>query len=149
MTHGSCADSTTGVVNLTVRVRVVTRTIGGTSIPATTGWMTASWPLAVLIADDEGLEVDVRPRRLKRLFIRFASPTPPMTGPLWRSTWTEIGSIDFGRRSIATRPTHPGKGMRFATIRRSRLLPIVELAERHAVVVHRKRTTIPRYFSQR
>jgi hypothetical protein len=113
------------------------RMVGGASLPRSMGTLTATWPLAVLTASDEGVAVDLRPSPLKRMVVK---PTAAER-VCWSVQWPNLSSVDFGRRSIILRPTD-GKGCRFVTLTRQRILPLIAELERRKVPVTRKKSTI-------
>jgi hypothetical protein len=69
------------------------RVSGGASFPAVIGTLTASIPLARLTADEKGIEIDLRSRRLKHAVRRLVDPTPAPGEPFWSARWTEIRSM--------------------------------------------------------
>lgn len=115
------------------------RIFGGASFPARMGTLSMTWPLAVLTVSESGVCVDLRSRLLKRtlgwLVDRGASSV------WWMAEWTDLASVDFGRRSVVLR----GKGhrsCRFVTMARRRLLPLIDELERRDILVNRVTTTI-------
>jgi len=113
------------------------RLVGGASLPRSVGTVSATWPLAVLTTGDEGISVDLRPAFVKRTVAK--SPTDAPAG--WSIAWSDLASVDFGRRSVVIRPQH-GKGCRFVTLTRRRILPLIDQLEHHGVVITRKTSTI-------
>jgi len=113
------------------------RMAGGASLPRSVGTLTVTWPFAVLTASNEGIAVDLRPAPLKRMVAK-----PPEAGNVcWSVQWSNLSSVDFGRRSITLRPTD-GKGCRFVTLTRRRILPLVTEIERRNIPVSQKKSTI-------
>ena len=110
------------------------RRFGAASFPGILGTMSVTYPLAVLKLDAVGVSVDIRSRLLKSLVAWFVRQDPASTW--WVADWSDITSVDFGRRSLILR-ARGRRGCRFATLTRRRLLPVVDELERHAVSVTR------------
>ena len=113
------------------------RIVGGTSLPRNVGTLSATWPLAVLTTSDSGLSVDLRPTLLKRTLAK----RPIEESPCWSVEWPELAKVDFGRRSVVLRPRQ-GKGCRFVTLTRQRMLPLIKELEQRGITVTQKTTTI-------
>ncbi len=115
------------------------RIFGGASFPGKIGTFSASWPLAVLVATDSGVNVDLRLRFLKRLFGRFVRSGS--SSVWWTACWGDIDSVDFGRRSIVLHSKNQ-RGCRFVTLTRRRLLSVVQEFERRQIQVTPMATTL-------
>ena len=117
--------------------------VGAASFPGVIGTVSVSYPLAVLKVSAVGVSVDIRSRVLKRLFASFVRQDPSSTW--WRADWSDVTSVDFGRRSLVLRASGR-RGCRFATLTRRRLLPLVDELERRGVSVIRVTTTLGWFF---
>ncbi len=115
------------------------RLTGGASFPGKVGTVSATWPLAVLTADDSGVSVDLRSTWLKRMLGRFV--LSDSRSVWWSARWEDLKSVDFGRRSIVLR-LNGKKGCRFVTLSRRRIIPLIEELERHNVAVTQVKNTI-------
>ncbi len=80
---------------------------GGASLPGSIGFVSASYPFAVLHADSEGIEVFVRPPWLARFF----------GASRWSRRYSEIQRVYANQRSVVMLVT-PGNGCRFTCMRR-------------------------------
>lgn len=98
-----------------------------------------TWPLAVLANNESGVSVDLRSHLLKWMLAWFVRREP--SSVWWIAEWTDIASVDFGRRSVILRSTEQ-RGCRFVTLARRQLLPFVEELERRNIVVTQVTTTI-------
>jgi hypothetical protein len=130
-------------VNVTVDESPNLHVFGGASFPGIIGTVSASYPLAVLRMDGVGVGVDIRSRHLKKLLAWFVRQDSASTW--WTAEWTQITTVDFGRRSIVLRASGR-RGCRFAVLRRRRLLPLVDELERRGVSVTRVTTTLGWFF---
>ena len=81
----------------------VMRIVGGALFPgAAWGTVNASWPLAVLECDEEGISVDVRRFPMRNLFrkmTKYASQKAPGDA-WWSSGWGALSSARISPRSI-------------------------------------------------
>ena len=117
----------------------MTRIFGGASFPGKVGTLTMTWPFAILAVSESGIFVDPRYRLEKRLMGWFVGRGA--SSVWWMAEWTDLTSVDFGRRSVVLR----GKGQRscrFVTMTRRRLLPLVDELERRDILVTRVTTTM-------
>jgi len=115
------------------------RLIGGASFPGKVGTISATWPLAVLTSDDDGVTVDLRARLLKVVLGRFMGRDRDSVW--WSAEWDQIESVDFGRRSVILRSSVQ-RGCRFVTMSRRQLQPFVTDLDRRNIVVKRKASTL-------
>jgi hypothetical protein len=121
------------------------RVTGGASFPAVFGTLTVSIPLAVAVADSQGVHIDVRFRLLKRALRRFVVDDGSLSSAWWTARWDESMAVEFGHRSLSFRA--PGRrGCRFVTMRRRKILPLVERLQMNGIPVTPVSTTIGWFF---
>lgn len=122
------------------------KTVGAGSIPHPDGrLLNASIPLVVAEVDQQGFGLRLRDRRRERtrsplLWLFLAAMPGAFDLPTWHATWAEVSSIDKGPRSIVVWTA--SSSCRFATLRPSRLKPILHEATRHGVQVRTVRWTL-------
>jgi hypothetical protein len=118
---------------------MTTRVFGGASFPGKVGTLSVTWPLAVLTISESGVSVDLRSLLLKRMLAWFVRRE--QSSLWWLTEWTDLASVDFGRRSVVLR-SKGQRGCRFVTLTRRRILPLVEELERRHIFVTQVTTTI-------
>ena len=119
---------------------------GAAAIPIGRTQVHASYNWAVLIADDNHLEVLVRYwlvaqflrlLGLRRVDVREGS------GYGWSARWDDIARVVTSRKSVILYP-EDGRGCRFATRRASSIQPLFDLIEARSIPREHTTTTIGR-----
>lgn len=121
--------------------------VGAAAIPAGSTQLHCSYNLAVLIADDEHVEVLVR-YRFFALFFSLAGlqkvDDRPGSGYGWSARWWEdISGVATSRKSVIFYP-RDGRGCRFATRRASTIRPLFDLIDARSIPRENLTTTIGR-----
>ena len=115
------------------------RLVGGGSFPGKVGTVSATWPMVILTANDAVIEMDVRPRLLRRIVGRRVRGAEEAA--LWSIAWEQLESAEIGRRSMILRLASGQRGCRFVTMTRRQLKPLIaELERRNVPVKHRTST---------
>jgi hypothetical protein len=104
---------------------------GGASLPSgRVGRIGVTWPMAVLSADDNGIEVAVHPGWIR--------------GP-WRVSWGDLELLLIGPRSVVLRPVD-GRSCRFVALRRRDLQPLLGDFDKRGIPARRVKTTMHEAF---
>jgi hypothetical protein len=122
------------------------RLLGQGSFPGVVGSLTVTWPLAVVVADTDGISMRVRFRPMRRVLRHV-----PGTGKLSLgvdAAWEQVGSIEVARRSIVLK-VRDGGTCRFQPLRRRSLVPLLDLATAKGVPIKLVGTTVGWYIRPR
>jgi hypothetical protein len=118
---------------------------GAAMMPLRVGAVTATYPLGVLRADNNGISTDIGPRWLRKaLLAMFAfGPNAPLkgwTGPLRSARWDEVDRALTAKRSVLISPKK-GRACRFSVMRHRDILPLHEMLARHSIPTEPVRRT--------
>ncbi|GAB3395491.1 hypothetical protein GCM10027360_89980 [Amycolatopsis echigonensis] len=120
---------------------VAYRARGGASLPAESGGVTATYPLAVLEADGAGVGIGLSPRWLAAVPRFFSGGRQSKSEYLWSRRWDEIRQVKIAQRSIVFIPEHGGR-CRFVTPTRHGIRPLVDMLRGTEIRCEEVRTTI-------
>jgi hypothetical protein len=101
--------------------------------------LAASWPLAKLIADDQGIVVHVR-KRVVPVIGAVLTPFTAERNVMFQSRWDDLTRCITAKRSVVVW-RRGGDYCRFVVIRRGRLDSLIKRLEVHRVPLERVRGT--------
>jgi len=126
------------------------RFMGGAAFRAKVGTVSVTWPFVTTMLDDWGVKVDIRPRLLRKLFVRVLADGAASPTVLWAADWASFESFEVARRSVVLRASSPTPGSCRLTMLGSQTLQQLKAsAERHGVPVRPVRTTLRWYLGPR
>lgn len=117
---------------------------GQGSFPASVGSLTVTWPLAVALADVDGISIQLRYQPMRHLF-------RPLLGGRSLGVcakWEEVRSIDVASRSMVL-TVRNGDSCRFQPLRRHSLAPLLDMANSKGVPIRLVGTTVGWYLKPR
>lgn len=105
---------------------------GGASLRGRAGWMNLSWPFVSACADNSGLSIRIRSRRLSRL---------ALDNDELASGWSGVKRIEVSRRALVLY-LRDGRSCRFVALRRASLNRLLVVISAHDVELTRVPNTL-------
>jgi hypothetical protein len=122
------------------------RVTGGAGARIPSGWaLYASWPLAVLILDDEGLALSLRGPWILRLLRLFWFPVRSWfewdSTKWWSAPWREIVKVEASWRGLVVY-RQDGSTCKFVSIRHRTIISVIDFVQSRGCTIVKVPTTI-------